>query len=80
MTLAVTLAMLKTNMDVHADVQIYDWRGGAYDCVVRAPDIYGVMPKVSLRVGYTGHHYFSVIPCAEPRGGVHKPQVCGGGI
>ena len=67
LTLAVTLAMLEGSMGVQADVQIYDWRGGNFDCIVRAPDVYGVIPKVCLQLGYTGSHYLSVVPWKDAR-------------
>ena len=71
-TLSSIAAMLKEIAGVHVDVLVFDWRGEAFDVIVRAPDIYGVRPTNRLRLAYTGAHYLSLVrwspslPCKPP--------------
>ena len=59
--MVVILTMLYQNHGIQAEVRVYDWRGYAYDRTVHAPAVWGIVPAVTLCLGYTGNHYLSVV-------------------
>lgn len=59
--MVVILTMLYQNHGIQAEVRVYDWRGHAYDRTVHAPAVWGIVPAVTLCLGYTGNHYLSVV-------------------
>ena len=59
--MVVILTMLYQNHVIQAEVRVYDWRGHAYDRTVHAPAVWGIVPAVTLCLGYTGNHYLSVV-------------------
>ena len=57
LTLAALLAMLKEVHGIHAEAFLYHWAGEAYDGHIRANDIYGIVPAITVFLGYTGLGY-----------------------